>query len=91
MVVMHRLKIEDIYYNAILAKEKLFEVRFNDRNFQKGDYIKFMTIPANGLGWSDEPEDRMGIWIITNVHMGLGLKDRYVVLGIKPRKPKKGE
>ena len=37
----HELKIHDCYYTAIIDGEKTCELRFNDRNFQKGDTIVF--------------------------------------------------
>lgn len=40
------LKILPEYYQAIEKGEKSFEVRFNDRNFQKGDVLHLQE-------WSD--------------------------------------
>lgn len=69
----HKLKIEDAYYEQIISGEKNFEVRFNDRGYQKGDNLEFKTID----GFS-----RDGIWEITYVHSGMGLNSGWVVLGI---------
>ena len=38
-VTIHLLKILPEYYQAILKGEKRFEVRFNDRNYKKGDFL----------------------------------------------------
>ena len=35
----HYLKIKPEYFRAIVKGEKTFEVRFNDRNFQKYDVL----------------------------------------------------
>ena len=40
----HELKILEPFADAITNGEKTFEVRRNDRNFQKGDLIKFKVI-----------------------------------------------
>lgn len=40
----HELKILEQFADAIMNKEKTFEVRRNDRNFQKGDLVKFEAI-----------------------------------------------
>ena len=37
--MIHRLKTLPEYYQPIIEKRKPFEIRNNDRNFQKGDDI----------------------------------------------------
>jgi len=37
----HSLKIEEPYLEAKLDGHKLFEIRFNDRGFQKGDTVEY--------------------------------------------------
>lgn len=39
--MIHLLKIEERYYDKLISGEKKCEVRFNDRDFQKGDTIDF--------------------------------------------------
>ena len=40
----HTLKIKDKYWKRIYSGEKTFEVRKNDRDFQKGDLVQFVVI-----------------------------------------------
>ena len=40
----HILKLSEDYIEPVLNREKTFEVRFNDRGFQKGDLIKFTAV-----------------------------------------------
>ncbi|MFB8726134.1 DUF3850 domain-containing protein [Enterococcus casseliflavus] len=35
----HNLKIDKQFFSAILNNLKTFEIRYNDRNFQVGDFI----------------------------------------------------
>ncbi|MBR3961234.1 MAG: DUF3850 domain-containing protein [Clostridia bacterium] len=37
--MIHELKILPEYFYAVISGEKTFELRVNDRNFQKGDYL----------------------------------------------------
>lgn len=37
----HELKIDEPYLKAKLAGDKLFEVRVNDRGYQKGDTVSY--------------------------------------------------
>ncbi len=37
--MLHELKILPRYFNAVIRGYKTFEVRKNDRNFRKGDFI----------------------------------------------------
>lgn len=36
----HELKLLEQYFDAVLNREKTFEVRVNDRGFQKGDTVQ---------------------------------------------------
>ena len=40
----HTLRIKERFFEQILNKEKTFEIRYNDRWFQKWDTIKFQLI-----------------------------------------------
>lgn len=37
--MQHELKCDPIPYQLVLNKEKTFEIRFNDRMYQKGDEV----------------------------------------------------
>ena len=45
---VHDLKIMPEYFRAVKSGEKTFEVRFNDRNFQKGDMLHLREWDGNG-------------------------------------------
>jgi len=39
MSVIHGLKIGPLYFNAVSNGEKKAELRINDRNYQRGDFL----------------------------------------------------
>lgn len=82
----HVLKIKQFYVDSILDGTKNFEVRLNDRGFQKGDLIRFQAVTNDSIPISIycSPINRK-VYEITYVHSGLGLKENYVVFGIKER------
>lgn len=48
----HELKIQKQWADAKLAGEKPFEIRRNDRGFQKGDVVRYKVIdPKTGEPW----------------------------------------
>lgn len=50
----HELKIQKQWADAKLAGEKPFEIRRNDRGFQKGDIVRYKVIdPKTGEPWLD--------------------------------------
>lgn len=72
----HWLKLDEVYCDPVYHGDKLFEVRYNDRGYQKGDFIRF--IPNNGMNHPIKG----AVYKITYVHSGLGLENSYVVLGL---------
>ena len=45
---VHDLKILNDFADSVVAGDKTFEIRENDRGFQKGDFIKFQAIDKTG-------------------------------------------
>lgn len=72
----HYLKILPEYYRAIERREKTFEVRFNDRNYQKYDILHLKE-------WSGEYTGREITAEVTYIlDDTLYCKDGYVVMSI---------
>jgi len=67
------------FQDAILNREKTFEVRENDRGYQKGDYVKFYVTNRRNV---DEPLDHK-VYEITYVLSGWHIEPGYVVFGIQ--------
>ena len=80
--MVHVLKILEQYANAIAEGRKNFEVRLNDRGFNAGDIVKFIVKDNIGLEIYHHPIAGKN-FEITYVHSGLGMKEEYVVFGIK--------
>lgn len=45
----HKLKLNIKFCDAVLSGEKTFEIRINDRGFQVGDHIKFISVDDLGI------------------------------------------
>lgn len=77
----HQIKILKNYADRILSGEKDFEVRLNDRDYQKGDTLLFTVIAGEDgvktIGYSVMKRE------IKYIHTGLGMKENYVILGLK--------
>lgn len=46
--MLHQIKISWVYADAVLCGDKNFEFRDNDRNYQRGDFVKFQVVDKNG-------------------------------------------
>lgn len=82
--MMHKIKIQKSFADAIMDGRKTFEIRFNDRGYQSGDQISFEVVDSSMFVSFHKIKER--IFEITYVLSGYGLKDNYVVFGIKPYK-----
>lgn len=87
----HYIKLKKQFCDAVYFGDKPFEIRKNDRCYQKGDHIKFLPVNETGdlliidgkkIPSVDHPiEDKE--YEITYVLSGWGLERDYVVFGIK--------
>lgn len=77
----HVIKITDDNWENIELGRKRFEVRFNDRNYQLGDKIKFMDEDGVLERWTGGHKE--AVFKIIFVQSGYGLEKDFVVLGIK--------
>lgn len=80
MCQLHKLKLDIAYCDAVLNGDKNFEIRYNDRGYQKGDIIEFIAV-KDGRSITHDINNRT--YKITYVINGYGLKDNWVVFGIK--------
>ncbi len=84
----HKLKCWPVYFDAVASGEKNFEVRRDDRGFQKDDILDLRRFdPKTQSDWDFEhlpgafPSIRKRItWILTGGQFGI--EPGYVVLGL---------
>ena len=77
----HNIKLNIAFCDDVLTGRKPFEIRQNDRGYQAGDYIKFTPVDEHCFVIKHEIQNK--IYEITYVLNGYGLKEGYVVFGIK--------
>ena len=68
----HDLKIEPQYFDAVKAGTKTFEIRFNDRHFEVGDYV-LLREWCNGDYMGREVEKRITYILHGKNQLGLVL------------------
>ena len=78
---IHELKIAAPYYDAVLSGDKNFEIRFNDRGFQKGDTVKLVATLQNSTRRDLDRSEPLffKITYVTN----FAQKEGWVVFGMK--------
>ena len=82
----HRIKILESFANAVYCGDKKFEVRKNDRGYQKGDYVEFIVLyDSDGCEYVDHPLSKYRFQI-NYVLSGWGIEEGYCVFGIIPVK-----
>ena len=78
--MIHRIKLQKEFADAILNGDKNFEVRYNDRGYQKGDKVIFSVVDGS---FEENHPLNVATFEITYVLSGWGIQDGYVVFGIK--------
>lgn len=79
----HKIKILESFADAVFNGDKTFEVRKNDRGYQKGDFIDFVVLNnSDHIEMIDHPLTNHR-YEITYVLSGWGIEDGYCVFGIK--------
>lgn len=76
---IHELKIAPKYFEKVLSKEKTFEFRYNDRNYQVSDILRLKEY-YDGKYTGRETSVKI-TYILKNFE---GLENNYTILSIKP-------
>jgi len=84
MTQAHELKTLAPYWDAVDRGEKTFEVRRDDRGFQKGDVLRlYRTDDFNAIGWkTGRVIERRISYILTGGQFGI--EPGFVVLALEP-------
>ena len=82
MARVHHIKLQENFAGSVLSGEKSFELRRNDRGYQKGDLIQFEVVNSVGVLLEDH-ELNSKTYKITYVLSGWGLSDGFVALAIR--------
>lgn len=77
----HKIKLLLNFCDDVLSGDKRFEIRENDRGYQKGDRVVFQPYEPSDPFVKHPISDK--VYEITYVLNGWGLKDGYVVFGIR--------
>lgn len=89
----HELKTLPVYFDAVRRGEKTFEIRKDDRGFQKGDIVRLRRFdPSSDDRWhwgafpaSYPTVERRVSWILTGGQFGL--EPGYVILALADPPP----
>ncbi len=88
MEVEHVLKLKEQFFEPIMSGDKSFEIRQDDRHFQKGDTVLFKLVSENGEQTAPLVEKSLTMprYEITYVLHGWGLPPNICVFGIREMK-----
>ena len=81
---IHKIKLNIEFCDDVLSGRKNFEIRFNDRGYQAGDLVQFIPVKLES---QRNHEIQNVTFQITYVLGGWGLKEDWVVFGIKRYDP----
>lgn len=80
----HEIKIAEPFADAVLSGDKTFEVRKNDRGYQRGDTVEFVVVMPSAPFSKLFSHGLAGkTFEITYVLSGWGIEQGHVVFGIR--------
>jgi len=79
---LHKIKLREEFADAVLYGDKTFEVRENDRGYQKDDLVQFDVIDKYYHESVSHPLMKE-TYRITYVLNGWGIEPKFVVFSIK--------
>lgn len=88
MPTEHILNTLPEYWDAVERGEKTFEVRRDDRGFQRGDTVVLARLDRHASGAVSKSDRRLRFtigWILTGGQFGI--EPGYVVLALHPEAP----
>ena len=74
--MLHELKIDEPYFEQIISGAKNFEIRYNDRGYQKGDKVRLSETRSPGITTGRDVTKKISY--VTNFQQ----KEHWVVFGI---------
>ena len=89
MKKVHNIKLSDEFADAVLYGDKTFEVRENDRGYQKGDLVQFEVIDKYKIPTGHPLTEET--YCITYVLNGWGIDPKFVVFSIRNMKGEANE
>jgi len=76
--MIHELKIEQNYLENLKKGTKKQEIRYNDRDYQKDEVLKFLD-KEKSFGF----DLKYSYFKITHIFSGFGLKEGYIILSVE--------
>lgn len=80
--MIHHLKLVQPYFDAVNLGFKTFELRFNDRNYQVGDFVQFSEWDLNRQVFTGRQTEFYKImYVLEQVE---GLQKGFCIFGMDP-------
>lgn len=79
-IKIHRLKIKPEYFEEVIKGNLTFQVRYNDRDFKKGDLLTLEEFDSKG--YTGKYVNAEITYVLDDVEF---MRSNYVALGIKLR------
>lgn len=79
MNIIHDLKLQQPYFDAVWHRRKLFEVRLNDRNYKVGDQLLLREYDPKDNTYTSMCVIGTVSYIMSDF---IGLKEGYILLGL---------
>ncbi len=82
--MIHAIKIQPQYFDAVISGKKQFEIRKNDRDYQEGDYLALNEWEQTNAVCGHYTGRSCLVYVDYILYEFEGLCEDYVIMSIKP-------
>lgn len=79
---VHELKCWPEYFQAVMSRDKTFECRINDRDFESGDFVILHEWSPETKEYTGQQSPKFEIGYILNLNKYIGAKTGHVVFSL---------
>ncbi len=81
--MIHELKLDTKFFKRVMAGKKRAEIRYNDRNYQVGDFLLLREVTGTDRRYTGARTMQLVLDIVTHEEFPAGIQEGYVMISFR--------